>query len=296
MISSMTGYGRAKDSVRGLYVELKSVNHRFCEVKTLLPRYLGFLEIEATKYIKERAARGFFTVVIGGALDELFEPEIRLNEKLLDVYIDVSQRASRRISEKTGVNLDIPKVDRFLRFEGVIENIAEPPVESIWQALKPLFDEALSGLLAMRREEGATIAKELTIHIERCAELIAEIEKEMPQANETIKRRLEKNLSKALLPGAMDEGRVAQEIAFIVERSDITEELNRSRAHIGQFKKLLKADGKEPAGRKLDFILQELNRESNTIASKSQDLDIALKSVELRSEIEKAREQVQNIE
>lgn len=296
MISGMTGYGRAKDSSSGVYVEIKSVNHRFCEVKTSLPKQLSFLEIEIAKLIKKSVIRGYFSVYLGGATEELLEPKIKINKKILNNYVAAAIEINKEISAISGKEPHLPAADRFMRMDGVLENLAEAPTDKIWKSVEPLIQQAVASVKQMREAEGKATYEALKGHLIKCDTIFDEINIKAPATAKAIKERLEKNLNKTDYSFKIDKERLEQEVAMIAERADITEELNRAKAHVNEFLKLLDKDASKGAGRKLDFILQELNRETNTIASKTQNQETSMNTVELKSEIEKAREQVQNIE
>jgi uncharacterized protein (TIGR00255 family) len=294
MIKSMTGYGRGEVEAAGLkwVVELKSVNHRFLEVSPSLPRHLWALEDRIRKLIKNRLARGRVDVQLsweGRAERPLM---VCLDPTMAAQVRDLLKDLARALPEPEPVRLE-----HLLHFTDLIvakERQAQD-LEETWQAVSGALAQALEGLEVMRGNEGAALAEELTGHLDQVER---EVQRIMAQADlvpglwqEKLKVRLEELLADT---APVDEGRLAQEVAFLAERRDIREELTRLASHVTQFQEALAGPG--PVGRKLEFLLQEMLREANTIGVKAGDLDIAQAVVAIKGLLERLREQVQNIE
>lgn len=294
MIRSMTGYGRGEMEAGGLkwVVELKSVNHRFLEVSPNLPRHLWALEDRTRKLIKSRLARG--------RVDFQLSWEGRV-ERPVTLRLDAGMVAEvRRLFSELAANLPDPEPLRFshlLHFADLIvskERQAQD-VEEIWGAISPALAQALDALEVMRGNEGAALAKEMLGHLDLIRQELQRIQAQaelLPGLwHEKLKTRLEELLAEV---ASLDEGRLAQEVAILAERKDIREELARLESHVAQFHEGLTGNG--PVGRKLEFLLQEMLRETNTIGVKAGDLDIAQAVLTIKGHIERLREQVQNVE
>jgi uncharacterized protein (TIGR00255 family) len=294
MIKSMTGYGRGEVEAQGLkwVVELKSVNHRFLEVSPNLPRHLWALEDRVRTVIKSRLARG--------------RVEVQLNwegrtERPSTVSLDPAMTAElTRLLTDLANTLAEPepvRLTHLLQFADLIvakERQAQD-VEATWEAISLALAQALDSLEIMRGNEGAALAEETLKHLEQVIEKIHLIQGQAELApglwQERLKARLEELLDEA---APVDEWRLAQEVALLAERRDVREELIRLDSHVAQFQAALAGPG--PVGRKLDFLLQEMLRETNTIGVKAGDLDISQAVVDIKGLLERLREQVQNIE
>jgi len=293
MIHSMTGFGRGRAEGPGstLTVELRAVNHRFLELKTRLPRELAALERRASAMTRARLGRGSveLSVRIVKAAGE--GAEVVVDQALARRYLDELTDLTKllRLSDKVSLA-------QLARAEGVVQ-LRESALDegALWPTLEAALGEALDKLCEMRAQEGAALKAEL---IDRAAAITAwvdSIEAEVPVALQHARARLEARMSEVFGDSALVEpARLTQEIALLVDKTDVSEEISRLRAHLAQVGRFLEAEG--PIGRKLDFLVQELNRETNTIGSKCQSADLAHKVVELKAEIERVREQVQNIE
>ncbi len=292
MIRSMTGYGCAKAKVAGLTLslELRSVNNRYLDLNIKLPR--GFLFAEATvkSYLQERISRGkvdaFFT--IDSAEDE--RTRISVNKLLASAYRDAIHSIGTELNLSTVVSaLDIARLPDVLSLEK-----EELNQEEILRELKPLVNAAVEDFNGMRVREGEKLRADLERKSERIAGLVEEIEVQAPKTVKAYRDRLESKLREVLSESTLTEDRIVAEAAVFADRVSTDEETVRLNSHLSQFHKLLEEGS--PVGRKLDFLIQEFNREANTIGSKCQDSDIAYLVVDLKSEIEKIREQIQNIE
>jgi uncharacterized protein (TIGR00255 family) len=298
MIRSMTGYSRVRreESDFALTVSVKSVNHRFLDLQFRLPAGLDSLEIPIRRLIKERVARGHLEVQVG--LERKGGTTLQVDRKLLEAYV----AAWRDVRAQFGSAAE-PDVVSLLRVPGMVAagNGEIPPaeLERIERALVAAMGEALERLNEMRSREGAALRDDLRARFARLTELCEGVAARAGDVAPLYRRRLEKRLADIAGGVEVDPGRVAQEVAVLVCRSDISEELTRFRSHLEQAARLVE-EGAEVA-KKLDFLLQELNREANTLLSKTTDvpevgLEISRQAIEMKAEIEKLREQTQNLE
>lgn len=288
---SMTGYGRGEAEIGGrtLVVELKSVNHRFLDLSIKLPRALIFAEDRMKKAISARVGRGHIDVftTYSAPADQ---GALSLNKTLAENYLAMS----RELSETLGVKNDCT-ASSLLRVQGVVEETATTlPEEEILELVRTATDRALDQLLKMRDTEGKAITADILGKLAEIERLTGLIEKRAPFVAEEYKTRLENTVREALSGAEYDETRLLTEVAIFADKCAIDEELARLHAHIDHYRKILSTE--PTAGRKLDFLTQELNREANTIGSKANDVTIAENVVLLKCEIEKVREQIQNLE
>jgi uncharacterized protein (TIGR00255 family) len=291
MIRSMTGFGAGHGAAGGeaLDVEVRSVNHKFCEVKVRLPRELAALEPDALKLVKERLARGGVDVSIrrAGPAGGLAP---RVDLALADAYARAFEELRARLGLPGGVTLaDVAGA------EGVL-TLDEPALDldAARAALRAAMAGALDHLVAMRAREGEALSRDLSGRLDGVEELVAKAATLVPQTVEHHRARLSERVEELTRGIAIDPARLAQEVALFADRTDVTEEVTRLRSHLAQARTLLRSG--EPAGRKLDFLVQEMHREVNTIGSKSQSADIAAIVVTAKAEVERMREQVQNVE
>jgi uncharacterized protein (TIGR00255 family) len=297
---SMTGYAQARGDLDGwaLRVSVKSVNHRFLDLKIRLPEGFDLFEIRVRQTVRERIARGHIDVYV--AVEPASGAPVQVNRDLLQSYL----RAAQELRKETPSAADVDIV-ALLRLPGVIAGLApqipdsEQEQEKLGEALDRCLRDALVRLDEMRRAEGRHLAADLRERVARIAGLAEQVRDLATKLMPAFARRLESRLKDLLSNVAVDPARVAQEAALLAERSDISEELDRLRSHLQQFAKLL--DGAGELGKKLDFLLQEMHREANTMLSKTpgvenEALAITGLALEIKAEIEKLREQVQNIE
>lgn len=297
MVRSMTGYSRVRreEGSFSLGVGVKSVNHRFLDMQFRLPAELSSLESLLRRNIKERISRGHVEVSV--TLERIGSAELKLNHELLDAYVGACR--SLRAELKFGADPDLVSL---LRIPGVIETDGELSDDELNRIQKTLEEALISSLQAldqMRTSEGSILEQDIRSRFERLEELrkcIAKLARKIPKYAQ---QRLENRLRELLGAVHVDQARLAQEVAYLASRSDITEELTRFQSHLIQAKQLL--DESSEVGKKLDFLLQELNREANTLLSKTSDVpevgaEVARQAIEMKSEIERLREQVQNIE
>lgn len=292
MIKSMTGYGRGEwtDENKRVEVEIKSFNHRYCDVQIHLPRRLNSFEGQVRQLVKQRVSRGRIEVSVQVDGASLAEQRLEVNLDLAKDYL----LGLRMLQEKLNLPGEI-NLETFINFREIFtRKEVESNLEKEWAVLQAASEEALISLDKMRQEEGAILAQDFHQRLQTVEELVRHIEERAPLALKAYHQRLSQKVQEFCPGEQIDEARLAQEIAYLAERSDISEELVRMKSHLHQFRQMLGRT--EPMGRKLEFILQEINREANTIAAKASDAETAQLVVEIKSELEKMREQVQNVE
>lgn len=292
MLASMTGFGRVQNQYGDyrITVEMKSVNHRFCEVTVRLPRPLLFLEEKVKKLITQEMKRGRIEVFISIEGNTLTSRELQVDWSLVDQYYQTLKTAKERYELTDSINLEtLFKRDEF--FE-IIEK--EQQNEDIQQHVLLTVADTVQQVVEMRRIEGKELLEDIQLnlsYIEECCESIAT---QTPLVIEQYRERIQKKIVE-YTDGLIDEARILTEVGLFADRADINEEITRIKSHVSQFHKTI--HGTEQAiGRKLDFLVQELNREANTIGSKANDIQIAECVVNMKAKIEKIKEQVQNIE
>ena len=287
---SMTGYGRATCETDGrqLTIELKSVNHRFLDLSFRMPRNLMFLEDDARKAIAEKLARGHVDVFMTYRNLRSDARTVQVDRALFDAYAQALDTLANG-----GLRDDRSLMSVARRPDVMIVTEAEEDQDAVRALMLETMAQALEQLLAMRRREGASMAEDLGRKVDAIEEMTRKIEARYPETVEEYTRRLRASIEE-LIGQNVDETRLLTEVAVMADRSAIAEETVRLHSHVAQYREILALD--EPIGRKLDFLTQELNRESNTSGSKCQDVAITRLVVELKSEIEKIREQIQNIE
>jgi uncharacterized protein (TIGR00255 family) len=297
---SMTGFAMVRGDFHGwnIRVSVKSVNHRFLDVKLRIPESLEPFEHRLRQVVRGQIHRGHIDVHVGAEPGEA--APVHVNRELLNKYVEAAEGLRRQTGAKS--ELDVVSL---LRLPGVITGLASvlPETDEEQQefggVLETYLQEALVKMDEMRKAEGRHLAAELRTRITRIGELTEQVRELVATVRPAFSRRLEARLKELLNGTSVEPSRLAQEAALLAERSDISEELDRLRSHLQQFTKLL--DGAGELGKKLDFLLQEMHREANTMLSKtpgveSEALAITGLSLEIKAEIEKLREQVQNIE
>lgn len=294
MLKSMTGFGRGEylDDGHRFIVEIKAVNHRYNEVVIRMPKNLGSLEDRIRKTVALSLARGRIDIFV--SVDEYGQKNraVRLDKELAIAYHKALKELGELLGERPGDNAgQIAKYPDVLKVEEVTED-----VRALWPKLSEAVQAAVDSLLAMRLAEGANIQRDIISRIAKMTKCVDFIEERAPKTAAEYRDKLLARMRELLaaVGAAPDEGRLLQEAAIYADRISITEELVRLRSHLHQLGEALTAE--DSVGRKLDFILQEINRETNTIASKANDVSVANVVVEMKSEIEKVREQIQNIE
>ncbi len=288
---SMTGCGSGKVQQDGweVTVALKTVNHRFLDIGMRLPRNLSFLEQTVRDCISRKISRGHADVFLTVKRTDASAVDIECDEDLAGRYLE----AAKQIAGKTGVQNDLT-VSRLMKMEGVLTlNEREMDEELVSFICAEATGIAAAQLVQMREREGAHLREDLTVHLDAADALRTMILKRAPAVVDEYREKLETRL-KNLLTEPVEPQRLAQEVAIIADRCAIDEELARLDSHIRQMRKYLESENE--IGKKMDFLIQEMNREANTIGSKASDAAIAQHVVDLKSEIEKLREQIQNVE
>ena len=287
---SMTGYGRAMRELDGrqLTIELKSVNHRFLDLSFRMPRNLMFLEDDARKLIGARLSRGHMDVFMTYRNMRSDARKVQVDRALFDAYASALSGLT-----DSGVQDDRSLMSIARLPDVLVVTETEEDLDALRELLKETLDTALDQLIEMRRREGAEMKKDLAFRTDRIEEMTRAVEARYPETVEEYTRRLRASIEE-LIGKNVDETRLLTEVAVMADRSAIAEETVRLHAHIAQLRECL--EKAEPVGRRIDFLVQELNREVNTISSKSQDVPITQLVVSMKAEIEKLREQLQNIE
>ena len=299
MIKSMTGFGRGEyeDENFSITVEMKTVNHRYNEVAIRLPRFLNPLEDKIRKTILKTVNRGRIDVFINADYTSGDNCTLKVDKSLAAAYHKALQEVGEAIGAGDTVINSAVELLHIARCPEVI-NVKEGffDVETIWPKVELAVNQAVANLVAMREAEGSNIYGDFIYRADLIAAKVAEIEERSPKVVEEYQAKLSERLN-ALLEEhniAVEPERLLQEVAIFADRTSITEEIVRLKSHIKQFKLIINSE--QPVGRKLDFLIQEFNREANTIASKANDYTLAQIVVDVKAEIEKIREQIQNIE
>lgn len=291
MIVSMTGFGRSSVELgnTSITVEVKSVNHRFSEFNIRMPRQLLVIEDKIKKKITERVTRGRVEVFITLAGTGQLSSKVTVDWQLLDEYV----RSVRAIQEKYEIEKMISLQDILTRQDIITINEDGTAYEELEAVILSATEEATNQLHRMRVNEGKVLEKDIHTQLKTLEKKVVSLREYAPTVVLHYTERLHKRMEE-FVNGAIDESRMVNEIAIFADKADINEELTRLDSHLEQFHKIMKM--KEPIGRKLDFLLQEMNREVNTIGSKANDSNVAREVVEMKSLLEKMKEQVQNIE
>ena len=292
MVSSMTGYGRGealKENI-SVVVELRSVNHRYFEFSSRVPRGYAFLEDKLKTFCQQRITRGkvdlFLTLDVSASDNVVIE----INHSLASGYVN----AIKELSETYEINdgLSAINLSRFPDLFTVKSQAIDE--DTVWSVVEEATSFALDGFAAMRAKEGKKLYDDVKSRVETILEKVAFVEERSPETVKAYREKLETRIREMLADATVDEGRLLTETAIFADKVAVAEETVRLRSHIKQLMELLESD--IAVGRKLDFIVQEMNREANTIGSKAQDIEIAHTVVDIKAEIEKIREQIQNIE
>lgn len=291
MVKSMTGFGRGEyvSNDRKMTVEIKSVNHRYCDINVRMPKKISFLENNIRNFVKKKVSRGKVDIFISYEDNSEGNECIKLNEDLIGQYLKYFDI----ISEKFELDNDI-RVSNITRYPEVI-TIEEQDVdeELLWNLMEKALTIAIEKLISTRTTEGELLKKDIIQKLDSINKLVSNIKTRAPYVIEEYKVKLENRIND-LLSSTIDEARLAVEVAIFADKCCVDEEIVRLESHIEHMRRTLDKD--IPIGRKLDFLLQEMNRESNTILSKSNDIEVSTNGLELKTEIEKIREQIQNIE
>ncbi|MGL5757154.1 MAG: YicC/YloC family endoribonuclease [Paraclostridium sp.] len=293
MAISMTGFGRGeyKNDNYHFTVECRTINHKYADINVRLPRKISFLEDKIRNIVKDYVKRGRVDLYIKLDLIGSEDVNLKFDEKLASQYVNILNNI------KSTFNLvDDVSVMNIAKFPDIIKSEEkEEDAELVWEMLKEALDECLTKLKEMRSEEGIKLANDIDMRCDLLKDYIEQIENYSYNVVNEYKEKLNNRISEILdNPSLIDDNRLAQEVAIYADKCSITEEIVRFKSHIVQLKKAIHKN--ESIGRKIDFLIQEMNRETNTIGSKSSDLNITNLVVEVKSELEKIREQIQNIE
>ncbi|MCI5556820.1 YicC family protein [bacterium] len=292
MILSMTGYGRAEQVLNGrdITVELRSVNSRFFEYSSRIPRTCAFMEDKLKKLVAARVSRGKVELNLSIQNVTAADTVVQVNWQLAESYKNAFQAMADRMDLKNDAT-----VGMIARFPDVLTQTAAPTdPDALWADVEQVAGQAVEAFLAMRAAEGEKLRADVESRLTTIETLVGQIEQNSAGRVQAYTERLYARLKEILEDRSIDEARLVTEAAIFADKTAIDEETVRLHSHVAQYRAILALD--EPVGRKLDFLTQELNRESNTIGSKCQDVSITRLVVELKSEIEKIREQIQNIE
>lgn len=291
MIKSMTGYGKANLSKneRKYQVEIKSVNHRYLDISVKIPRILSYLEEEVKKEIASKVKRGKIDVFITFENNSAEGKEIKINTEIAKIYIDELKELAKQ--EGILANIEVTEISKFPDVLSIQNNQED---ETIKHELLETVCQATEKLVQMRETEGGKMAEDLLTRIKAIQKKVKEISSLSTGLIEEYVVKLEGRIKEILKNQEIDEARLAQEVVIYADKCSIEEEVTRLESHISQFEKFLNSE--EAIGKKLDFIIQEMNRETNTIGSKANNLEITNGVIDIKTEIENIREQVQNIE
>jgi uncharacterized protein (TIGR00255 family) len=291
-VESMTGYGSAEgDSFLGsVSVEVRSVNHRFCDITIKLPRRLYPFEGRIKESIKSRFSRGRIDMTVRLDSTERNRCRVEPDMKLAQQYLQALRTLKAKLRLKGEITLDM-----ITQAKDIIVSVEdEEDVDEHWEEIWQVVERSLDALKAMRKHEGEEMAADLRKRVQAVRGLLERIKTRAPVVHEDYRQRLDRRLQNMVEGMDLDPLRLNQEVAFFAERSDISEETVRMTSHLVQLEQMMDAD--EPTGRKLEFLLQEVHREANTVSSKANDETISQTVVEIKGELEKIREQIQNIE
>ncbi len=292
MIRSMTGYGRDEQQLDGMniIVELKSVNHRYFEYGSRLPYAYGFLDERLKKFLQSRISRGKVDISVWIQTVDAPGSEVTVNFDLAEGYV----KAMREMAERLGLRDDI-SVTALSRYPDILTvTKAAADEEAIWAAVEKVAAGAVDKFTAMREREGEKLRDDILSRADTILAAVGEIEKRSPETVRLHMEKVEARMRELLDGAAVDEQRLLTEAAIFADKVAVAEETVRLRSHIDQLRQMLSGD--DSIGRKLDFLVQEMNREINTTGSKAQDAEMARIVVDVKAEIEKIREQIQNIE
>lgn len=292
MVRSMTGYGRAQEVIgpRDITVEIKSVNHRFFEFSARTPRAYGYLEEKLKAFLQGQVLRGKVEASVFIQMPEGEAAQVCVNRELAGAYVKALRSLGGELAVQDDLTLSAVAClpDLFS-----VTKPAEDEAE-VWEAVEKTAEKALNRFLEMRAVEGERLCKDVLCCLQSIEESVRQIAEAAPKTVEAYRSRLLAKLQEVLADRQVDEARIVTEAAVFADKIAVDEEMVRLRSHIAQFRDIIETGG--PIGRKLDFLVQEMNREANTIGSKAQDASIAQIVVGMKSSIEKIREQIQNIE
>ena len=292
MIKSMTGFCRAVKEIDGyvITVELKSVNHRYFEFSSRIPRQYGFLDEKVKSFVNSKVSRGKVECYITIEALNTDSAQVVVNNTLASAYVTALKEIATTYELKEDFG-----ASTISRFQDVlIVKKAEEDEEKLWMYVKSVADEAVDKFIEMRTIEGVKLKDDIYSRGQYILDCVSFIEERSPQTVKEYNDKLIERVHELIGNTTLDESRIIQEVAIYADKVAVAEETVRLRSHIEQLNSFLESS--EPVGRKMDFLVQEINRESNTIGSKANDVDIARKVVDIKSEVEKIRDQIQNIE
>lgn len=290
MIRSMTGFGRAKYDIDGrqYIVEVKSVNNRYCDISVKIPRAISYLEEKVKAEVSKVVSRGKVDVFITFYNNSTKGRTIKFNNDLAEVYID----ELKKIADKNNIAQDIQVTD-ISKFPDVLIIENNEDEELIWNELKRPLEEALMNYIEMKEKEGQKLYDDIDKRINNIDSIVKKISENSTRLIQDYIVKLETRIKELMDTDTIDENRLAMETVIYADKSSVEEEITRLKSHISQFKNLI---NENVSGKKIDFLIQEMNRETNTIGSKSASIDITNMVIDIKTELEDIREQVQNIE
>lgn len=293
MIRSMTGFGRGSytNTEREYTVEIKAVNHRYADINIRLPYVLSFLEDKIKKKILEKIERGKIDVSITFVNNSNLGKKITINQSLAKAYIE----ELKKLESENDITNDIT-VMKIARLPDVLNISQDDNSDVLWEELSNALEEAIANLVETREAEGRKLSEDMLKRLDLINENILNISQYSTGLIDQYVVKLKDRIKEMLQTDIVDEARISQEVVLYADKTSIEEEITRLKSHIVQFKELLQSESIKKAGKRLDFIIQEMNREVNTIGSKSNCLEITNLVIELKTELEDVREQVQNIE
>ena len=291
MIKSMTGYGKASQTIdsREYQVEIKTINHRYADITVKMPRVLSYLEEDVKKEILKLVSRGKVEVFITYSNSSSENNEVKINNEIAKLYIN----ELKNLAETEGIQSNI-EVTEIAKFPDVMRIKSNNDDEKIKQELLGVVKEATENLISMRKLEGEKIYSDLIKRINDIEEKTLAISALSTGLIEEYVVKLENRIKELLKTQEIDKNRLAQEVVIYADKCSVEEEITRLKSHISQFRKMLETDG--ATGKKIDFLIQEMNRETNTIGSKANNLEITNNVIEIKTQLEDIREQIQNIE
>ena len=292
MVNSMTGFGRGRMQAEGweVTVEIRTVNHRYFEYSSRLPRQYAFADERLKELVQQRVARGKTEVFVSIDNVKGEAADVRINTALADGYY----RALQQIAERYSLSADVTPA-RLAGYPDVLTVARdEPDEEQLWQVIRAAAEQALEQLVQMRRREGERLAEDVASRAALIAQMIQTIEQRSPQLVREHTEKMQVRMRELLGDVQIDQARLLTEAAIFADKTAVAEETVRLHSHLEQLASMLQS--KQAVGRKIDFLVQEINRETNTIGSKIQDIELTRTVVDMKAEIEKIREQIQNIE
>ena len=292
MLKSMTGYGRVKEEndLREITVELRSVNHRYLDLNIKVPRIYGYLEDVVSKRAQAAIARGKVDIFVAVRAKEGADIKVTPNMAVIQGYVD----AIKKVSETYGLSDEVTALSLLRLPDAMEQNKEEADADQLKAEVSAVLDRALEEYNAMREKEGARLVEDVIYRAGLISKAVDFVEQRSPDCVEEYRTRIAARMTEILDGSELAQQRILQEAALYADKVNVTEEIVRLRSHLSQLDTMLKSP--TAIGRKLDFLVQEMNRETNTIGSKANDFQIAKTVVDMKAEIEKIREQIQNLE